>query len=107
MSDQAASWKIDGEVAHLSCGPLRGRVEFASVGVHFFPVYWHDEPLDQLSVLFTRGTSDIFQLTLHDWYVRGNDLVAQFEKTPTQRLSPQIYWRSRNWPEHPAHRTPA
>jgi hypothetical protein len=100
MSDQAASWKIDGEVAHLSCGPLRGRVEFASVGVHFFPDHWNEKPLDQFSVLFTRGTSDIFQLTLHDWYVRGSDLVAQFEKTPTQRLSPQIYWRARNWREH-------
>jgi len=102
MSDQAATWKIDGEVAHLSCGPLRGRVEFASVGVHFFPDQWNDKPLDQLSLLFTRGTSDIFQLTLQDWYVRGNDLVAQFEKTPTQRLSPQIYWRARNWCEQQA-----
>jgi hypothetical protein len=94
MSEVAAAWQIDGERAHLSCGPLRGRVEFASVGVHFYPAIWNEKPVDELSVLFTRGTSDITRLALDEWYVRGTDLVAQFEKTPTQKLSPQIYWRA-------------
>jgi hypothetical protein len=98
------TWRIEGEQAQLFCGRLLGRVEFASVGVHFATDTWNGALADQLSVLFTRGPVNAFPLELHDWYVRGRDLVAQFEKTPAQRISPQIYWRAEDLKEFSAAR---
>jgi len=100
MSEEDASWHIDDEHVHLCCGPLSGRVEFASVGIHFFPERWNSTPLDELSLLFTRGPSDVFRLVLKEWYVRGTDLVAHFERTPSHHLTLALYWRAGYSREH-------
>ena len=57
MSDLAATWRIEDDCARLECGPLRGRVEFKSVGVHFQALKWNATSAENLQVLFTRGPS--------------------------------------------------
>jgi hypothetical protein len=99
---EAVHWQLADDHARLVCGPLSGRVEFASVGVHFLPEQFRGQAIDHLSVLFTRGTADIQRLELHEWYVRGRDLIARFEKSPAHKLTPQIDWRAGNCPEHQA-----
>ena len=95
MSEALGCWRLEDNRARLVCGPLSGRVEFISVGIHFQVEKWRETVVDNFQVLFTRGPSaETLRLVLEEWYVRGNDLVASFEKMPPDRISPQIAWHA-------------
>jgi len=95
MSDLPQGWKIVEQCARLACGPLVGRVELKSVGIHFQAERWNGTPIDSFQVLFTRGPSaETLCLVLDDWHVRGNDLVATFQKLPPDQIAPEISWRA-------------
>src|SRR5687767_15109743 len=98
MSEAAGRWQIEAEQARLVSGPLVGRVEFKSVGIHFQAEKWNGAPAESFQVLFTRGPFqdplDTVRLVLDEWYVRGGDLVARFQQMPPDQIAPEFYWQA-------------
>jgi hypothetical protein len=93
---KSSPWKLQTDSALLVCGPLAGELFLSKAGAQLGITAWHGRPVThRLPVLHT-GFADRDQkpLRIADCYVRGDDLVATFDKTGTDRLAPQYYWRA-------------
>jgi hypothetical protein len=89
------SWRLDGQLAHLRCGPLSAGADLLAPSRGLAGLRWQEQPLAHWQILGveiesidepTGGTSV-------DRYERGGDLVVTYEQTPTRPLRVQIYWR--------------
>src|SRR5262245_24797470 len=95
MRAAESCWRIDGDDAQLTCGALRGRVEFDGRLTRFRIERWNDRPIENCLVLATGGPVHQARTQISERYVRGSDLVEVYEKKPPQHLAPQFYWRAR------------
>jgi len=95
MTDSAPHWRLEGENAELTCGPLQGRVAFDPLGVRFLPQVFAEQAADKFGVFISTGpVRSTPQVELPDCYVRGGDLVATYAKLPPHLIQPQLYWRA-------------
>ena len=91
----AVQWKLEGPRGSLACGPLQGAAKAGPLALKFLVERWHGHPIDGFSVLNSAGPADRTQaLVLAEAYVRGNDLVFQYEKIPPHNVAPLVYWRA-------------
>jgi len=93
MSDRAVNWKLDGNHAHLSCGPLSGTVTVDQANASFVVEQWSERPVSGLTVLAYSGL-DFVTESLAETYIRGGDFVATFTESRADRVAPQLYWRA-------------
>jgi hypothetical protein len=93
------TWKLQTPLATLQCGPLRGQVDVArpQLGVHV--LRRDDAPLDGIICRVERdatsdSSSNAWPAQLADAYVRGSDLIANYQATKKWPFAPQIYWQA-------------
>jgi len=96
MPDSEVAWQLDGEIAHLKCGPLVGRVELDGLGTRFVVNTWNGELADAFGVLVTAGPGPRPAiLEVGERYVRGADYVATYAATRENPIVPHFYWRAK------------
>src|SRR5262245_50136971 len=95
MSERNVPWRIAGDVAHLSCGPLVGELEFSNLEACFFPKSWAGREVTEMGVLANDGPdSAATRLQLSEAYIRGRDLVATYAPALPGNIAQQICWRA-------------
>jgi hypothetical protein len=96
MSASEVSWRIERDGASLACGPLEAHAGCAPDGLDFLLVRWNGQAVGSLfHVLISGGPRQPGeQLAVAELYERGNDFVAEFSRTRSQRIAPQVYWRA-------------
>ena len=94
MSEVA--WRLDARFANLSCGPLAAGIDLFTPLRGLTGLSWYQHPLAGWQVLGVEIDSLTGQaaVALVEKYVRGGDLVATYEPTPTRPFAVQIYWRA-------------
>jgi len=91
----AARWNLDGQRGALACGPLEGEAQAGPLSFGFAVTRWNGRAVDRIGVLNSPGPAGrAAALVLAEAYVRGDDLVFQYEKLPPHNIAPQIYWRA-------------
>jgi hypothetical protein len=90
------AWRLDARFVTLSCGPLAAGVDLFTPCLGLTGLRWRERPLAGWQVLGVEIDSLDGQAagTLVEKYVRGGDLVATYEPTPTRPFGVQIYWRA-------------
>ncbi len=90
------AWRLDSRFANLTCGPLAAGVDLCTPCLGLTGLRWREHPLAGWQVLGVEIDSLDGQAAgiLVEKYVRGGDLVATYEPTPTRPFGVQIYWRA-------------
>jgi hypothetical protein len=95
MIGSEVSWKIEGHLGELTCGPLRASIGCGADGTFFIPSQWHSHAISDVDVFASelpdRGATPP---QLAELYVRGSDLVAEFSHSGLNRIAPHLYWRA-------------
>jgi hypothetical protein len=91
----AARWNLENQRGALVCGPLEGEAQAGPLSFGFAVTRWNGRAVDRIGVLNSSGPADrAVALVLTEAYVRGDDLVFQYEKLPPHNVAPLIYWRA-------------
>ena len=91
----AARWNLENQRGGLVCGPLVGEAQAGPFSLGFAVTGWNGRAVDRIGVLNSSGPTDrTAALVLAEAYVRGDDLVFQYEKLPPHNVAPLIYWRA-------------
>jgi len=95
LAEAAVSWRLEGDFAYLRCGPLETKLSFKLLSSGLLRPHWEKAPAD-FSVMQLKFPQIEVQpkLRLLEWYIRGGDLIATFERVAPLTVSPQIYWRA-------------
>jgi hypothetical protein len=84
-------WRLEGESALLTCGPLTGRLELNAVGSGWMDLAWNGKSCDPFEVLCANVAKDA---RVVESYVRGADLVVNYSQSPGSAVAPHFYWRA-------------
>jgi hypothetical protein len=97
MTDSAVTWRHEDAVAHVTCGPLHGRIGIDALGTRFSLKSWLGQAINGYSVLGTEGpatkSDSPEEVAFNDSYVRGRDLILRLAKRSPFQFDPQVYWR--------------
>jgi hypothetical protein len=86
---EAVQWRLEGDVPHLACGPLKG--QFNSSWARLFQLArWNGKPIESFFVL----SPGLGVGKVRESYIRGNDYIETFEPAPPDDIVRQLYWRA-------------
>jgi hypothetical protein len=100
------TWLLSGRIGELHLPTLSGRVDIARPQLGLHEIEWSRRTLPGQLFCVSRGTEPqrniilspdndpSWPLEISDAYVRGNDLVANYEPSTDWPFSPQVYWQA-------------
>jgi hypothetical protein len=94
MSLTASWWQLDGNVAQLADSRCSATIDVARPAAGLRLCLKSKRAASEMQVLsFTFGERPLFDVSRIDAYVRGSDLVATYDETPSHHVRTQAYWR--------------
>jgi hypothetical protein len=100
MGQPRVSWQMEGDGAHLRCGPLAALVGAGPDGLDLIIEAWNRQAVPGIAVLCSSGPDQSGgPLDIAERYIRGNDFIASCNAMGPHRIRPHLYWRA-SFDEH-------
>jgi hypothetical protein len=95
MTESNSPWRLIGQRAALTFGNLSANIDLRAFDLGLHDVTWAGSPLDTRVLGMGLPLVVDKQPAISESYIRGNDLIASFERPGPLAAVPQVYWRVR------------